>query len=102
MKSLLDNAYTNSRRSYNSDELVDAQYYAKKAMNAAEDAARAAKRSDCPKAERYAKNAYDYARKAYNSDNIDDARYYSHKSMRATEDAISEAKKCKNNRKEEQ
>jgi len=95
-KSYGDDAYTYFKKSYNSSKLYDAQYYAKRGMNAASDAEDEASDSDCDceNAEMAASDAYSYGRKAYNSNNISDAQYYARKAMSSASDISDEADYC--------
>ena len=112
-----DDAYSFARKAYYADNLDDIQYYAKKAMSAAEDIQSSASDAEsyainaetyaagcncsygeyyasetysaASDASTYADEIYSNARKAYNSDNLDDAQYYAKKAMRSAEDAQS-------------
>jgi hypothetical protein len=89
--SYAEDAYDYSRKATYSDTLDDAQYYAHKAMAAAEDAESEASDSELDDAASSASDAYDYAKKAYYSDTLEDAQYYSEKAKSAAEDAQSAA-----------
>ena len=104
-ESYADDAYRYSKKAYYSDNLDDAQYYARKAKRSAEDAVSSASyaesyASDCGcddgessayEAQSTADDAYRYAKKAYNSDNLDDAQHYANKAKRSADDARSSA-----------
>ncbi len=105
VQSYADDTYSYAKKACHANNLVDAQYYAKKAMKRAEDAMSSASdaqsyASDCgcdngesyaSNAESYADDAYSYAKKAYNSDNLEDAQYYARKAKSRAEDCESEA-----------
>lgn len=95
-KDYAQDAYDYFKKSYRSDNLDDAQYYAKKGMNESSDAEDAASNSscDCDDAESSAGDAYSYGKKSYNADNINDAQYYAKKAMNSTEDITSNAEDC--------
>lgn len=92
--SYAEDAYSYARKGYNSDNLDDIHYYAKKTMSAADDAMSAAEECDCDDAHSSADDAYSYARKAYQSDDFDDALQYIRRAMSAAEDAMSAADDC--------
>lgn len=92
--SYADDAYTQAKRGYNSDNLDDAEYYAKKAMSDAEDAMSAAEDCGCDDAYSAANDAYGYARKAYRSGDYDDAINYLRKAKSSADDAMSYADDC--------
>ena len=98
VKSYADDAYSYFRKAYNASSLEDAQYYAKKGMNAASSAEDEADDSDCDcdDAESAASYAYSYGKKAYNSDNISDAQYYAKKAMNSASEITDEAEDCEN------
>jgi len=89
-----DNAYTQAKRGYNSDNLGEAHYYAKKTMSAAKDAMSAAEIFGCDDAYSATEEAHDYAKKAYRSDNYDDAIDYLRKAKSSADDAMSYADDC--------
>jgi len=91
--SYADDAYTQAKRGYNSDNLDDAEYYAKKAMSAA-DAMSAAEDCGCDDAYSAADDAYSYARKAYRSGDYDDAIDYLRRAKSSADDAMSYADDC--------
>lgn len=92
--SYADDAYTQAKRGYNSDNLDDAEYYAKKAMLAAEGAMSAAEDCGCDDAYSAADDAYRYARNAYLSGDYDDAIDYLRRAKSSAEDAMSYADDC--------
>lgn len=92
--SYADEAYTQAKRGYNSDNLDDVQYYAKRAMSATENAMSAAEECGCDDAYSAADEAYDYANKAYRSDDYDDAIDYLRKAKSSADDAMSYADDC--------
>ena len=98
VKSYADDAYSYFKKAYNASSLEDAQYYAKKGMNAASSAEDEADDSDCDcdDAESAASDAYSYGKKAYNSDNLSDAQYYAKKAMNSASEITDEAEDCEN------
>jgi len=98
VKSYADDAYSYFKKAYNASSLEDAQYYAKKGMNAASNAEDEADDSDCDcdDAESAASDAYSYGKKAYNSDNLSDAQYYAKKAMYSASEISDEAEDCEN------
>ena len=95
-KNYASNAYDYYRKSYRSDNLDDAQYYAKKGMNESSSAEDESNNSDCDcaDAESSASDAYSYGRKAYNSDNLEDSQYYIKKAISFSEAITSNAEDC--------
>lgn len=95
-KDYASNAYYFYRKSYRSDNLSDAQSYAKKGMNESSSSEDESNDSecDCYDAETAASDAYSYGRKAYNSDNLSDAQYYAKKAMNSSEEITSNAEDC--------
>ncbi|MFC1785643.1 hypothetical protein ACFL0J_08485 [Candidatus Neomarinimicrobiota bacterium] len=105
VESYANDAYRYAKKAYYSDNLDDAQYYARKAKNSASDAESytsnaASYAVDCGcddgeyyayNAQSYANDAYRYAKKAYYSDNLDDAQYYARKAKNSASDAESES-----------
>ena len=94
--SYADEAYTQAKRGHNSDNLEDAEYYAKKAMSAAEDAMSAAEDCGCDDSYSAADDAYSYAIKAYRSGDYDDAIDYLRRAKSSADDAMSYADDCGN------
>ena len=92
--SCADDAYTQAKRGYNSNNLDDAHYYARKAMSAAEDAMSTAGECGCDDAYSAAEEAYDYAKRAFRSDDYDVAINYLRKAKSSADDAISYANDC--------
>jgi hypothetical protein len=92
--SYADEAYSDARKGYNSDNLDDAQHYARKARSAAEAAMSAAYDCGCEDASINADDAYTYASRAYNSDDLDEALDYLRRARSAAEDAMSSAEDC--------
>lgn len=92
--SYADDAYTQAKRGYDSENLDDAEYYAKKAMSDAEEAASAADDCGCDDAYSAADDAYSYARKAYRSGDFDDAINYLRRAKSSADDAMSYADDC--------
>lgn len=92
--SYADDSYTQAKRGYNSDNLDDAEYYAKKSMSAAEDAMLAAEDCGCDDAYSAASDAYSYARKADQVGDYDDAVEYLRKAKSSADDAMSYADDC--------
>lgn len=97
-KSSADDAYSYFRKAYLNSSLSDAQYYAKKGMNAASDAESEADSSDCDcsDAESEASDAYSYGKKAYNSSTLSDAQLYARKAMNSASSITDEAEDCEN------
>ncbi|MCM4171862.1 hypothetical protein DHD32_10245 [Arenibacter sp. TNZ] len=103
--SYADDCSSYVKKAYNANNLEDAQYYAKIAMNSADDAMSSASDAqsyasdcDCDDGENYASNArsnaddaYSYAKKAYNADKLEDAQYYAKKAKSSAEDCEGEA-----------
>ena len=89
-----DWAYTYAKRGYNSSNIDDLHYNARKAKNAADDAMSEADDCDCRYAYDAADWAYTYAKRAYNEDDLDDALEYMRKAKNAADDAMSEADDC--------
>jgi len=83
-----DEAYSYARRAYNSDNLDDLQYYARKAMYAAEEAISASVKIRAHYAEGCAQEVYNFARKAYRSDDFDEAQYYMQKCKSYAQDLM--------------
>jgi hypothetical protein len=81
VKSYADEAYSHFKKAYYSDDLDDAQRYAKKGMDEASSAEDEADENDCDcdDAESAAGDAYSYGKKSYNSNNLSDAKYYAKK-----------------------
>jgi tetratricopeptide (TPR) repeat protein len=92
--SYADDAHSYTKKGYNSDNLDDVHYYAKRATSAAEDAMSAAEDCGCDDAYSYADDTYSYARKAYRSDDFDEAIDYMRKAKSAAEDVMSAADDC--------
>jgi tetratricopeptide (TPR) repeat protein len=92
--SYADDSYVKAKRGYNSDNLDDTEYYAKKAMSAAEDAMLAAEDCGCDDAYSAAVDAYSYARKADQAGDYDDAIEYLRKAKSSADDAMSYADDC--------
>jgi len=95
-KDYASNAYDYYRKTYRSDNLSDAQNYAKKGMNESSSAENESNESDCDcdNAESSASDAYSYGRKAYNSDNLEEAQYYAKKAMNSSEEITANAEDC--------
>jgi hypothetical protein len=89
-----DDAYTYSRRGYNASDLSELHYYAKKAMNAAEEAESEANDCGCEQAASEASDAYSYARRAYRENNFDYAQSYIRRARSSADDAISYLSSC--------
>ena len=92
--SYADDAYTQAKRGYNSDNIDDAQYYAKKVMSDAEDAMYSAEDCGCDDSYSSADDIYSYARKAYRSDVYSDAIYYLKKAKSSADDTMSYSDGC--------
>jgi len=92
--SYADDAYRQAKRGYNSDNLEDAEFYARRAMSAAEGAMSAAEECGCENAHSAAEDAYNYARKAYRSGDFDYAINYLRKAKSSADDAMSYASDC--------
>ncbi len=89
-----DDAYTYARRGYNSDNLDDLQYYARKAKNSAEEAMSAAEDCYCDDAYSSADDAYTYAKRAYRETDFDSAQYQIRRAKNAADEAMSNADDC--------
>lgn len=92
--SYADDAYAQTKRGYNSDNLDDAEYYARKAMSDAEDTMSAAEDCSCDDAYNAAHDTYTYARRAYRSGDYDDAIDYLRKAKSSADDAMFYADDC--------
>ncbi len=73
----------------NAENLEEVQYYAKKAMSAAEDAQSEAEDCNLDDAENHAEESYSFARKAYRSDDFEEAIDFLKKAKNAADDTIS-------------
>lgn len=95
-KDYAESAYNYFRKAYRTDNLDDAQSYAKKGMNEASSAEDEANDSDCDcdDAESNASDAKSYGKKAYNSNNLDDLQNYVKKAMYSSEEITSSANEC--------
>jgi hypothetical protein len=91
-----NDAYTYARRGYNSDDLDDIHAYAKRAMNAAEDAMNAAAECQCRNAYEYASEIYKFARMAYRSNEVYEAQGYLRRAKRAADDGMLASNECGN------
>lgn len=93
-KDIASNAYDYFRKAYRATTLEDAQFYAKKGMNEAEDAESEADDCDCDDAESVANDTYYAGRKVYNAETLEDAQYYAKKAMYLAEEITSTAEDC--------
>jgi hypothetical protein len=93
-KSAASYGYDYARKAYNSDNLEDIEYYAKKAMNEFESSMSYASDCGCDDANYAADEAYSNARKAYNAETVEDGEYYAKKAMNAGEEVESYATDC--------
>ena len=89
-----DDAYTYARRGYNASDLNELQYYARKAMYAAEEAEGEANDCGCEQAASEASDAYGYARRAYREDDFDNAQSYIRRARSAADVAMSYLNSC--------
>lgn len=89
-----DDTYRYAKKAYNETSFNDAQDYARKAKNAADDAKSAAEDCNCDEAASNFDDAYTYARRAYNSDNFTELRDYARKAMRAADAGKDAAENC--------
>ena len=87
-------AYTYAKRGYNSDNLDDVRYYARKVKSAADEAMSEAGNCSCDDAHSNADYAYTNAKRAYNSEDLDDALNYMRRAKSAADDAMSSAQYC--------
>jgi hypothetical protein len=93
--SAADDAYSYCKKAYNSDNLDNLRYYAKKAKNAFDDAMSYSDDCGCDDAYSQADDGYSDAKKAYNSDNLEDGQYYIKKAKRHADDTMSYADDCR-------
>ena len=89
-----DDAYSYARKGYNSGYLEDIQFYARRAMNSADEAMSYASDCKCDDAYYAADDAYSYARRAYNEDDFDYAETYIRRAMNSADEAMSYASDC--------
>jgi len=92
--SMADDAYTNSRRAYNSDNWSDTKRYLKKAMNSFDETMIYAEECKCDNAYSAADDGYTYAKKGYNSTDWEQTKNYSRKAKNSADDSMSYANDC--------
>ena len=80
-----DDAYSYARKAYRESSFDDAQRYARRAKNSADDAKSAAEECNCDDAASEFDDAYTYARRAYNASDLSELRDYARRAMRAAE-----------------
>ena len=89
-----DDAYNYARRGYRADSLDDLQFYARRAMNSADEAMSYSDDCRCDDAYSAADEAYSYARRAYREDDFDYAQSRIKRAMWAAESIMSAAEDC--------
>ena len=89
-----DDAYRYARRGYNASDLDELQYYARKAMYAAEEAESEADACRCEQAASEASDAYSYARRAYREDDFDYAQTLMRRARSSADSAMSYLSSC--------
>lgn len=94
--SAADDAYTNCRKAYNSDDFDEVKSYLKKAMNNFDDAMSSAADCKCDDAHSSAEEGYGYAKKGYRSDDFEDVKRYAKKAKNSAEETMTKADDCKN------
>lgn len=90
-----NSAYSYYKKSYNSDNIEDIQYFAKKGMNESLLAKNEAENCHCDEIVRAANEAYTFGKKTYDSENIEDAKLYVKKALNSTQEIISNIEECK-------
>ena len=83
-----------AKRAYNSSDLDDCQYYAKKAYRHFSNAESYASDCNCDDAESEAWDAYRDAKRAYNSSDLNSCQSYAQKAKRHGDDTESYASDC--------
>ena len=83
-----------SKRAFNSSDLDNCQYYARKAYRHFSYAESYAQDCDCYDAESDSYDAYRDAKRAYNSSDLDSCQSYARKARRHGQDAESSASYC--------
>lgn len=91
-----DDAYTYSKRAYNSEDYEEVKYNLKKAINSFEDAVSNAEDCKCDDAFSSANEGYTYAKRGYNSEDFEDMIEYARKAKNAADDTMSNAEDCTN------
>lgn len=91
-----DDAYSYSKKAYNSDSWEESKSYLKKAMNSFEDAISYAQDDDCKceDAVTAAEEGYRFAKKGYNSTDWEETKDYSRKAKNYAEETITDADEC--------
>jgi hypothetical protein len=92
--SAADDAYSYSKKAYNSDNWDDTKRYLKKAMSSFDDAMTYAEECKCDEAHSAADDGYTYAKKGYNSTDWDQTKNYAKKAKSSADDAMSYANNC--------
>ena len=75
-------AFRDAKRAYNSSDLDNCQYYARKAYRHFSDVESYASNCGCDGAESEAYDGYRDAKRAYYSSDLDNCQYYARKAMR--------------------
>lgn len=91
-----DEAYSNCRNAYNSEDFEEIKAYLKKAMNSFEEAMSNAEDCKCDEAHSDAEEGYNYAKKGYRSDDFGEIKRYAKKAKNSAEDVMSKADDCSN------
>lgn len=91
-----DDAYSYSKKAYNSADYDEMKNYLKKSMNSFEDAMSNAEECKCEDAYSSADEGYTYARKGYRSDDYDEMKNYARKAKSSADDVMSNADNCTN------
>jgi hypothetical protein len=92
-----DEAHSNLKKAYNSDELDEITRYLKKAMNSFEESMEYCDKCKCRDGYSSADNGYSYAKKGYNSEDIETAKEYARKAKNSADEIMYNTNNCKDN-----
>jgi hypothetical protein len=91
-----DDAYTYSKRAFDSDKWTESKDYLRKAMGSFEEAMDQAEECGCEDAHSSADDGYSYAKRGFNSTDWEQTKDYARRAKTSADDTMSYAEDCSN------